>query len=184
MPIRMSGERLRVVTPVCLMTSGSSGMARLTRFCTSTWAMFRSTPWLERDGQVVGAVVGALRGHVHHALDAVDLLLDGRGDRVGDVLGAGAGIVAGDLHRRRRDRRKLRQRQREDGDAPGQRDDDRQHRGEDRPIDEETREHSGSRKKDRQRAPALTYGFLPILGRRCVVLLAAGAAASTASPKR
>ena len=43
----MSGERfLTVVTPVCLITSGSSGTARLTRFCTSTWAMFRSTPCL------------------------------------------------------------------------------------------------------------------------------------------
>ena len=49
---------------------------------------------LEGDGQGVGAVVGALRGHVHHALDAVDLLLDRRGDGVGDDLGAGAGILA------------------------------------------------------------------------------------------
>ena len=29
------------------MTSGSSGRARLTRFCTSTWAMSRSTPFLK-----------------------------------------------------------------------------------------------------------------------------------------
>ena len=43
---RMSGERLRVVTPVCRTTSGSSGMARLTRFCTSTWARFRLMPGL------------------------------------------------------------------------------------------------------------------------------------------
>ena len=49
---------------------------------------------LERDRQVVGAVVGAARGHVEHALDAVDLLLDRRGHRAGHVLGAGAGIVA------------------------------------------------------------------------------------------
>ena len=42
--MRMSGERLRVVTPVCLITSGNDGMARLTRFCTITVAMFRSTP--------------------------------------------------------------------------------------------------------------------------------------------
>src|SRR6185437_6164217 len=44
MPIRMSGERLRVVTPVCLMTVGSEGKARLTRFSTRTCAMFRSMP--------------------------------------------------------------------------------------------------------------------------------------------
>ena len=40
----MSGERLRTITPRCLITSGNSDMARLTRFCTSTWAMFRSVP--------------------------------------------------------------------------------------------------------------------------------------------
>ena len=34
---------------------------------------------LERDGQAVGAVVGGLRRHVEHVLDAVDLLLDGGG---------------------------------------------------------------------------------------------------------
>jgi hypothetical protein len=91
----------------------------------------------EGDRQVVGAVVGALRGHVHHALDAVDLLLDRGGDGLGDILRAGAGIVGRHLHRRRRYRRKLRQRQREDGNPAGQGDDDGQHRGEDRPIDEE-----------------------------------------------
>src|SRR5215217_4891994 len=42
----MSGDFFRVVTPVCLSTSGSSGTARLTRFWTRTWAMFRSTPCL------------------------------------------------------------------------------------------------------------------------------------------
>ena len=41
---------------------------------------------LEGDGQGVVAVVGALRGHVHHALDAVDLLLDRGGHGVGDDL--------------------------------------------------------------------------------------------------
>src|SRR5438874_314469 len=41
---RMSGERLRVVTPTVLTTAGSRGKARLTRFCTSTEAkMGRST---------------------------------------------------------------------------------------------------------------------------------------------
>ena len=46
MPHKMSGERLIVVTPVCLMTSGSEGTARLTRFCTSTCAMLKSMPCL------------------------------------------------------------------------------------------------------------------------------------------
>ena len=99
---------------------------------------------LEGDGQRVSAVVGALRRHVHHVLDAVDLLLDGRGHGVGDHLGVGAGIDGGHLDRRRRDLRVLRDRQREHGDAAAQRDDDRQHRGGDRPIDEELREHGRS----------------------------------------
>ncbi len=43
---KMSGERLRVLTPVCRTTSGNSGMARLMRFCTSTWAKFRLIPGL------------------------------------------------------------------------------------------------------------------------------------------
>ena len=39
-----SGDRLRVVMPVARTTSGSCGIARLTRFCTRTCAMFRSVP--------------------------------------------------------------------------------------------------------------------------------------------
>ncbi len=42
---------------------------------------------LEGDGQVVGAVVGALRRHVHHAFDAGDLGLDRRRHRVAHGLG-------------------------------------------------------------------------------------------------
>ena len=42
--IRISGERFRVVTPVACTTSGRFAWARLTRFCTSTWARFRSVP--------------------------------------------------------------------------------------------------------------------------------------------
>ena len=39
------------------------------------------------------AVVGRLRVHVDHALDAVDLLLDDGGDRIGDGHGVGAGVA-------------------------------------------------------------------------------------------
>ena len=48
---------------------------------------------LEGDRQRVGAVVGALRRHVEHVLDAVDLLLDRRGHGVGHHLGVGPGIA-------------------------------------------------------------------------------------------
>ena len=73
---------------------------------------------LEGDGQAVVAVVGRRRGHVHHVLDAVDLLLDRRGHGLGDDLGAGAGILAGHAHRRRRDRRIHRDRQRQSESPP------------------------------------------------------------------
>ena len=82
-------------------------MARATRFCTRTWAMFRSVPGLNVTVQRVAAVARALRGHVEHVLDAVDLLLDRRGDRLGHDLGAGPGVVAVDLDGRRGDRRVL-----------------------------------------------------------------------------
>src|SRR5436305_14285206 len=40
----MLGDCLLTVTPVALTTSGRVGRAWLTRFCTSTWAMFRLVP--------------------------------------------------------------------------------------------------------------------------------------------
>ncbi len=89
--IRMSGAFFLVVTPVCLMTSGIKGKARATRFWTITWARFKSTPSLKVIVKVVRAVVGALRRHVHHVLDAVDLLLDRRGHGLGDDLALAPG---------------------------------------------------------------------------------------------
>ncbi len=96
---------------------------------------------LEGDRQRVAAVVAALAGHVQHPLDAVDLLLDGGGHGVRHGLRIGAGIGGGYLHRRRRDLRILGHGQRPDGDAAGQGDDDGQHGGEDRPMDEKSRKH-------------------------------------------
>ena len=103
--------------------------------------MFRSVPSCESDRQRVGAVVGALRRHVEHVLDAVDLLLDRRGHGVEHQLGVGARIAGRHLHRRRRDVGILGDRQHENRQRAGQRDDDRQHRGEDRPADEEMGKH-------------------------------------------
>ena len=100
----------------------------------------------ERDRQDVGAVVGALRRHVHHVLDAVHLLLDRRGDGVGDRLRVSPRVVGGDLDRRRRDLRVLRDGQSPHRQAAAERDDDREHGGEARPVDEEFREHRGLRR--------------------------------------
>jgi hypothetical protein len=97
---------------------------------------------LEGDRQVVGAVVGALRRHVEHVLNAVDLLFDRRGDRLRHHAGVGAGVHAGDLNRRRRDLGILGDRQDEKRDQPRDGYDDGYDRGEDGPIDEESREHA------------------------------------------
>src|SRR5262249_24904787 len=56
-------------------------------------------------------------------------------------LGAGPGVIGGHLYGRRRDARKLRQGQRANRNRPRQGDDNRQHRGKDGPIDEESRNH-------------------------------------------
>src|SRR5206468_615676 len=90
---------------------------------------------LEGDVDVDLAVVGALGGHVEHVLDAVDLLLDGGGDGVGGDLGAGARVEGGDLDGGRGDLRVLRDRQPQERDAADDHEDDRQDRGEDRPVD-------------------------------------------------
>ena len=85
---------------------------RCTRFCTSTWAKFEVGADLEGHGQRVGAVVGAGRLHVDHALDAVDLQLDRQRDvcrRRSCALAPGIGRRH--LHGRRHDVGILRDRQ-------------------------------------------------------------------------
>ena len=82
-----------------------------------------------------------LRRHVEHVLDAVDLLLDRRGDGVGDDLGVRARgscvvtwIVGGAISGY------CASGSVKSAIAADQRDDDREDRGEDRPVDEEVRE--------------------------------------------
>ena len=64
-----------------------------------------------------------------------------RGHRLGDDTGVGAGVGALDDDARRRDLRVLRDGQVDDGDSAREGDDDGQHRGENRPVDEEVRKH-------------------------------------------
>ena len=40
----MLGDFFFTATPCSCTMSGMTGMANCTRFCTSTWAMFRSVP--------------------------------------------------------------------------------------------------------------------------------------------
>jgi len=92
---------------------------------------------IEGDGDGGAAVVGADGGDVGHALHAVDLLFQRRGDGVGHGLGAGASIGGTDYDLRRRDLRELRDRQQNVSDGAGKHHDDGHDRGEDRPGDEE-----------------------------------------------
>ena len=108
-------------------------------------------PELEGDADHQAAVPGRLGAHEQHAIDAVDLLLEHRRDRVGNRLGAGSRVGCGDLDRRRHDVRILRHRQRAVGDRARERDDDGDDRGEDRPLDEKVRQaHRLRRRPDRR----------------------------------
>ena len=73
---------------------------------------------LEGHDQRVGAVRRAVGLHVEHVLHAVDLLLDRDADRVGDNGGAGTRVAGGDVDRRRRDVRVLRDGRRVSATSP------------------------------------------------------------------
>ncbi len=104
----------------------------------------------QREGHVQGvrAVVAALRRHVEHVLDAVDLLLDGGRYRVGEHLGVGPGV--GSLHAdgRGRDIRVLGDRQQARGDPAQEDDNDGDDPRQDGTIDEETRQHNNTPQGD------------------------------------
>ncbi len=94
----------------------------------------------ERNGDGDLAVPGGLAAHVDHVLDAVDLLLERRRDRLAHHLGGGAGVARRHLHRRRHDLRVLRDRQDHQRAQADQGDEDAEHRRQDRAIDEGVRE--------------------------------------------
>src|SRR5207244_4549787 len=83
------------------------------------------------------AVGGTLRVHIDHVRHAVDLLLDRRSDGLLDGGGIGAREDGRDDDGRRRDLREAGDRQAGQRDAAGQRDNDGEHRRENRAIDEE-----------------------------------------------
>ena len=97
---------------------------------------------VERDVDRRNTVVGARRGHVEHALDAIDRLLERRRDRGFNLLGVGTRVERRDVDLRRRQRRVLRDGHRRDGDQPGQDQHERTDRGEDRTADERV-DHEG-----------------------------------------
>ena len=88
----MSGVCLRIVMPCCWTDGGQLRHGSCTRFWTMTRAAFRSVPI----SNVTVSVVASRRCPSCDDMysmpgDAVDLLLDRGGDRVGDDLGAGPG---------------------------------------------------------------------------------------------
>src|SRR5262249_30960618 len=96
----------------------------------------------EGDGEEVAAVRAAGRLVVERVVDAVDLLLDRLRHRGLDHLGIGARIRGVEPDLRRHDVGELRDRYRSDGDDAGESDDDRDHEGKPRPVDEDAGEHS------------------------------------------
>jgi hypothetical protein len=91
----------------------------------------------ERDGERHQAVGRALAAHIEHAFNAVDCLLDRCRDGLGDDLRIGAGILRPHDDSRRHDLRIFGDRHRKHRDEAGHEDENRQHAGEDRAIDEE-----------------------------------------------
>ncbi len=97
----------------------------------------------EGDADADGAVGVRARREIEHPVERGELLLDRLGDARFERLGIGARIGGVDLHRRRCDVRKLRDRQAPDREDADQHDADREHPGEDRPGYEETAEIHG-----------------------------------------
>src|SRR5437879_2290087 len=100
---------------------------------------------LKGDAERHVAVARALRRHVEHVLNAIDLLLDRRRNRFRYHLRVGAGIGGRDLDRWWRNVRILRNRKRRKRDHADERDDDADDAGKDRPVDKEVRKiHSNA----------------------------------------
>src|SRR5207249_11895767 len=91
----------------------------------------------ESDTQRHVAVARALRRHVEHVLNAIDLLLDRRRDRFRYDLRVCAGIVGRDLNGGWRDLGILGNWKRRKRDHTDERDDDADDAGKDRPVDKE-----------------------------------------------
>ena len=80
------------------------------------------------DGNIAGSVVGALRGHVGHVVNPVDLFLQRYGNGFLNILSIGARIVGGYLDGGRHNIGILRNGQREHAQHTHQRDENGDHR--------------------------------------------------------
>ena len=102
----------------------------------------------KRHGNLHRAVAGALRRHVDHVVDAVDLLLQGNGDGRGDVFGTGAGILGGNRNGRRRDVGKLFNRELRRRNRSEERNHETDDAGENRTVNEKMGKHVGKESGD------------------------------------
>ena len=109
----------------------------------------RAAPELERGGDRGRAAVGAVRGDVLQALDAVDRLLQRVGDGRLDGERARAGVERVHVDPRRRELRILLDRQRRDRDETREDDDERADARQDGAADEDVNEHGDSGSQDR-----------------------------------
>ncbi len=121
----------------------------------------------EREGDVQGvAAVGAAGGLVvERVVDAIDLLLDGLRDGRLDRLRIGTGVERRQRDLRRHDVRELRHRDRRDREQAGEGDDDRDDKGQPRPVDEDIGDHL-SRRRPAAPFPARSGRAAPSARRR------------------
>ncbi len=99
----------------------------------------------EGDGERQHTVGGRLARHVEHVFDAVDLLFERCGNRLGDDGRIGAGIGGADHDRRWHHFGIFRDRQGAQADQAGDQDQDRQNACKDGSVDEETGDIHGGR---------------------------------------
>ncbi len=88
---------------------------------------------IKDDGKIVAAAVRRGGGHVVHALDAVQLVLQHLGDGLIHRLRVGAGVAGGQIDGGRRNLRILRDGQADQGNRTQEHNDQRHHDGKDRP---------------------------------------------------
>ena len=96
-----SGELFSVVTPNAADLVGQSGLGDGDAVLDEHLRLVEVGAGLEGDRERHRAIACALARHVEHVFHAIDLLLDRRGDRLGDDLRTRAGIRGAHDDRRR-----------------------------------------------------------------------------------
>ena len=136
------------VMPLVRTSSGIRPSAEFTRFCTSTAARSGSRPTSNVTVIWHKPLFVTGRGHVDHALDAVDDRLERSRDGAFHRLRVGAGVERAHANSRRRELRIAADGQRRNRDRAGQSDEDGADRREDRSSYEDVGDHYGALARD------------------------------------